>query len=79
MNFIGKQETLEEDLESILNKIGFNEIIHKKMKLNKNKIDFNYYKTYYTEYVFDFVNTHFDKDFKEFNYKKYDNFMNFLI
>ena len=78
MNFIGKQETLDEDLESILNKIGFNEIIHKKIKLNKNKIDFNYYKTYYTEYVFNFVNTHFDKDFKEFNYKKYDNFMEFL-
>ena len=78
MNFVGKQENLDEDLNLVLNKIGFTEIIHKKDKLNKNKIDFNYYKTYYTEYVFDFINTHFEKDFEEFNYKKYNNFTDFV-
>jgi len=78
MNFVGKQENLDEDINLVLNKIGFTEIIHKKDKLNKNKIDFNYYKTYYTEYVFNFVNTHFDKDFKAFNYKKYNNFTDFI-
>ena len=79
MNFIGKQENLETDLEIVLNKIGFNKIIHnKKSNINKNKVDFNYYKTYYTKFIFDFVNEHFDKDFHEFNYKKYDNYEDFI-
>ena len=79
MNFIGKQETLEEDLKNILLKAGFKEIIHKKKKnINKNRIDYNYYKTYYTEYAFNFVNNHFEKDFIEFNYKKYDNYNYFM-
>ena len=28
--------------------------------------------------IFDFVNEHFDKDFHEFNYKKYDNYEDFI-
>lgn len=76
MNFIGKQENLEDDLLVVLNK--FFTVIHKKKNINKNKIDFNYYKTYYTECIFNFVNNHFSKDFEEFNYKKYDSFEIFL-
>jgi len=79
MNYIGKQENLEENLSTILLKAGFDKIIHeKKTNVNKNKIDYNYYKTYYTEYVFNFINEHFEKDFLEFNYKKYDNFNDFI-
>jgi hypothetical protein len=72
LDFIGKFENLENDFETVLNKIGINEIIHDKDdKKNKNKIDFNYYKTYYTEFIFDFVNEHFNDDFVNFNYEKY--------
>jgi hypothetical protein len=79
IDFIGKQENLEDDLKTVLLKIGFDKIIHeKKTNVNKNRIDFNYYKTYYTEYVFNFVNDHFAKDFKEFNYKKYENYNDFI-
>jgi hypothetical protein len=79
MNFIGKFENLEEDLKVVLLKVGFNEIIHqKKTHINKNKIDYNYYKTYYTEYAFNFVNKHFEKDFIEFNYKKYESYNDFI-
>jgi hypothetical protein len=80
MNFIGKQENMEEDLNGVLLKVGFNKIIHeKKTIINKNKIDYSYYKTYYTEYSFNFVNRHFERDFKEFNYKKYDSFNDFIL
>jgi len=80
LSFIGKQENLEEDLSNILLKVGFEKIIHeKKTTVNKNKINFNYYKTYYTEYSFNFVNKHFEKDFIEFNYKKYNNFSDFIL
>lgn len=79
MNFIGKQENLKEDLKIILNKIGFSELIHdKNININKNKLDYNYYKTYYTQFIFDFVNEHFDKDFLEFNYEKYNNYEEFM-
>jgi len=79
MSLIGKQENLEEDLSNILLKVGFEKVIHeKKTTINKNKINFNYYKTYYTEYAFNFVNKHFEKDFIEFNYTKYDNFKDFI-
>jgi hypothetical protein len=80
MNYIGKQENLEEDLSVILLKCGFDKIIHqKKTSINKNKIDYNYYKTYFTKYVFNFINEHFEKDFLEFSYKKYDNFTDFML
>jgi hypothetical protein len=80
INFIGKQENLEEDLSNILLKAGFNEIKHiERRNINKNRIDYNYYKTYYTEYSFNFVNKHFEKDFSEFNYKKYDKFDDFMF
>jgi len=79
MNFIGKQENLEDDLKEVLTKIGFKEINHtKSVVVNKNKINYYYYKTYYTEFIFDFVNIHFKKDFEEFGYKKYDDYKDFL-
>ena len=79
MDFIGKHENLENDLEIVFNKIGINTVIHNKdVVLNKNKVDFNYYKTYYTQEILDFVNTYFDDDFTNFNYKKIIKLSNFL-
>ena len=79
MDFIGKHENLENDLEIVFNKIGINTVIHNKdVVLNKNKVDFNYYKTYYTQEILDFVNSYFDDDFTNFNYKKIIKLSNFL-
>lgn len=79
MDFIGKHESLENDLEIILKKLGFETIIHnKEKKVNKNKIDYVYYKEYYTQEILDFVNKQFEIDFKEFGYKKYDSLSEFL-
>ena len=73
IDFIGKQENLEEDLKIALEKIGITELKHnKEKKVNKNKVDYVYYKDYYTQEILDFVNKHFDKDFIEFDYKKYE-------
>ena len=44
----------------------------------QNKVDFNYYKTYYTQEILDFVNSYFDDDFTNFNYKKIIKLSNFL-
>jgi len=77
MDFIGKMENLEDDLQKVLNKIGINEIIHKKEK-KVNKTDHEPYKTYYNQEILDFVNTWFDEDFKNFNYTKYDTLNDFL-
>jgi len=80
MDFIGKHENLENDLEIVFKKIGINNIIHnKEVILNKNKVDFNYYKTYYTQEILDFVNTYFNDDFIVFNYKKISKLEDFLL
>lgn len=71
MNFIGKTETLEEDLTIVLNNLGFNDIIHKQ-KTDVNKTEHKPYKEYYTQKILDFVNDFFDDDFTHFNYTKYN-------
>jgi hypothetical protein len=79
MDYIGKQENLEDNLKEVLNKVGFRDINHIRNEgINKNKIDYNYYKTYYTEEVFNFVNIFFEKDFDEFGYKRFDKYEDFL-
>jgi hypothetical protein len=71
MDFIGKMENLETDLEDVLQKLGFTEIIHKKdKKINETK--HNYYKEYYNQTILDFVNKWFEKDFIEFGYERFD-------
>jgi hypothetical protein len=47
MGYIGKFENIENDLKHILNKIGFNNIIHK--SFIKNGRDHDDYKTYYND------------------------------
>jgi hypothetical protein len=79
MDFIGKQENLENDLEIVLKKIGIDTINHnREVVLNKNKVDFNYYKTYYTQEILDFINTYFKDDFTIFNYEKISKLEDFL-
>jgi hypothetical protein len=71
MDFIGKMENLETDLEFVLKKVGFTEIIHEKdKKINETK--HNYYKEYYNQAILDFVNKWFEKDFLEFGYERFD-------
>jgi len=77
MDFIGKIENLEKDLEFVLNKIGITEIIHDKEK-KVNKTEHKYYKEYYSQTILDFVNDFFDVDFREFGYTKFNNMDDFL-
>lgn len=77
MDFIGKLENLEEDLKTVLNKIGISEICHNKGE-KVNKSDHEPYKTYYNQNIFNFVNSYFDEDFKHFNYVKYNTFEEFM-
>jgi hypothetical protein len=68
IHFIGKVETLEDDLKKILNNIGFQNIVHtpyiKNKKLHEN------YQTYYTnQSLYNKVFSLMEQDFKNF----YDN------
>jgi hypothetical protein len=76
MDFIGKLENIENDLEIVLKNIGFDTITHKSDKVNKT--EHKYYKEYYTENIFKFVNEFFDIDFTYFGYKKFTNLDDFL-
>lgn len=73
---IYKFENMEEELERFLSN-NFFEKTHKVISINKSKNN-NYYKTYYTNKILDFVNETFSKDFEMFGYKKYDNLENFI-
>jgi mannosyltransferase OCH1-like enzyme len=82
IQYIGKQENLNDELINILNIIGFEDIKHiQKIYLNikinnrsESKMDM---LNDYTEDIFLFVNKFFEKDFEIFNYKKYDCFEEF--
>ena len=69
MDFIGKTENLETDLEIVLNNNNINQINHIK-ETCVNKTAHKDYKEYYTQDILDFVNNFFDIDFKEFGYNK---------
>jgi len=77
MDFIGKIENLEDDLEIILNKIGIANIVHNKKYINKGS--YKFYKDYYTQSILDFVNEFFNDDFVNFGYTKFNNLREFLI
>jgi len=78
LNYIGKIENIEEDLENIITQLGFKSIIH--LSTNKiNKKEYSPYKQYYDQFILDFVNEWFDDDFKHFKYKKYTTIEDFLL
>ena len=70
INFIGHYETLEDDLKIILNKCDVDKIIHSPDKQNFTKSNIFSFNSF-NQNILDFVNNHFDRDFLEFNYKKY--------
>jgi len=69
INFIGKLENIEEDLKIVLNKIGFEKILHQPSKKNsKSHKDF---KEYYTSNsILSNVNKHVYQDIIFFRYNK---------
>ena len=64
-DYIGKFENLEEDLKSILNKLGYN-VVHKPFIKNGKKHD--KYITYYDNESLEKVNIISKEDFTNFNY-----------
>lgn len=77
IDFVAKFENLENDFQTVLNKIGFQKIIHKnKFKNKRNKAN---YKDFYNQESLDIVNKIYENDFIFFNYTKYDNINDFLI
>jgi hypothetical protein len=77
MDFIGKMENLEDDLEKVFKKIGINKIIHD-IEKKVNQTEHESYKSYYDQELLNFVNETFYEDFENFNYKKYDTISDFL-
>jgi hypothetical protein len=73
IDFIGKTENLEADLETLFKKLGYENTLHK----TPNK-KYNTYKKYYNQKLLDFVNEFFDEDFKNFGYTKYDTLEDYL-
>lgn len=65
---IGHFETLEIDLQIILNNYGFKKK-HLSSKINTTK-DYGNPIVYFTPQILKFVNDHFDEDFRRFGYKK---------
>ena len=78
MDFIGKVETIEEDLKKVLNTLGFENIIHK-VTTKVNKKEHKYYKDYYNQNILEFVNEYFDEDFIQFGYEKFKNIEEFKL
>lgn len=77
MNYIGRVENIEADLEVVLKQVGFSQITHKQ-STDVNKKEHNDYKTYYNQYILDFVNKWFADDFAHFHYTKYETLEEFL-
>lgn len=76
INYIGRQENLDNDLINILILLGVKEMKHLPMifqniQLNKTKDDNVHLPDVYNEQSFQFVNEYFAKDFELFQYKKY--------
>lgn len=65
VNMIGRFENLEKDLEIILRKIGIQQIIHNKKKINSSG-NFN---LKINKKILKIINYLFDDDFKNFHYK----------
>lgn len=70
-DYIGKFENMENDLKYVLNKIGFNNIIHKSFIKNGKK--HKNYKSYYdNELIINKVNLIIEEDLINLDYKKID-------
>jgi hypothetical protein len=72
LNYIGKVETLEEDLKLILNNIGIKNIIHKPYKKN-TKEHMNYKNYYINNEILEMVNFYIKNDLENLNFTKINN------
>jgi hypothetical protein len=75
MNYIGRVETIDNDLLCVLKQLGIGEIKHwdniqNNRILNQSKMDRPFYE-YYDEASFQFVNEWFVQDFKTFQIKRF--------
>jgi len=80
INYIGRQENLDNDFLEILSILNIKNIVHTKIISDEKKMnesDDNDIISHYTEYIFDFVNKYFEKDFEIFGYKKYEKYKDF--
>lgn len=78
IDYIIKFENLENEFQSVLNKIGIDKICHDDLIVkNKSESD-DYYKNYYNQESLKIINEIYEKDFDFFNYKMYDNIDDFM-
>ena len=80
--YIGKTETLNDELLDILTLIDSKEIINKNLFNRKKENVSNYEKEiteYFNEETFQFVNDFFKLDFEIFGYKRYNTFEEFKL
>ena len=77
INFIGRMENFDNDFKFILNKFNYKIDIKSTNITNTNYLNMNNSNRNGSKYInkfnketIDFVNKFYDKDFKEFNYKK---------
>jgi hypothetical protein len=82
INYIGKTETLHDDLLKIFSILGNYKIKHfpellKDMKYNTSDYKNTNISLEYNEESFNFVNSYFKDDFLTFGYEKYDNIIDF--
>jgi hypothetical protein len=68
-------ENINNDLCDLLLTNNF-QLKHNDVPLNNTKKSKNFWE-YYDNFVLDFVNFHFDEDFKKFNYQKYNTLTDF--
>ena len=72
VDYLGKFENMEADLKVILNKLGFQNIVHKPFKKNSKK-HYNYETYYNSIIIIEKVNNLLKEDLENFDYQKINN------
>jgi hypothetical protein len=83
ISFIGKVETLDDDLVECLTILGF-PILHQKELFFDKRINVNQWEdkditNYFDKESFEFANEHFKCDFEYFGYKRYESWEDFML
>jgi len=72
LSFLGKYETLKEDMKKLCKQLGIPDNYNKE-NVNSNPIKYGDYRQYYTQDILEFVNEQFSEDFKRLGYEKIHN------